>query len=181
LPKAHKNQTTIFSLAELHPSKGLDIALRGIALLPEAIRHELVYYIAGNGESKEQLEKLAEDLGIKNIVHFLGFVDDAKKLLHEGDIFLLPSRNENLPFAILEAGMAGLSIIATSVGGVPEIINDMQNGILVHPKNPREIAEAIMYLLDHKEKQKEFGDEIKKTVMTFFSLERMLLETIGIY
>ena len=120
-------------------------------------------------------------MGISDIVKFLGFVPDAKKYLGGADIFLLPSRNEAFPYVILEAGAIGLPIIATSVGGVPEIINDMQNGILVHPKNPREIAEAIMYLLDHKEKQKEFGDEIKKTVMTFFSLERMLLETIGIY
>ena len=57
----------------------------------------------------------------------------------------------------------------------------MKNGILVHPQNPNEIAEAILYLLDHPEKQKNFGNEIKKTVVSFFSLEKMLGETINLY
>ena len=120
-------------------------------------------------------------MNITEIVRFLGFIPDAKKLLSGADTFLLPSRTEAFPYAILEAGMAGLSIIATSVGGVPEVIHDMQNGILVHPRNPKEIAEAILYLLDHSEKQKEFGKEIKKTISNFFSLDKMLSETMTLY
>ena len=65
--------------------------------------------------------------------------------------------HRSFPYAILEAGMAGLAIIATSVGGIPEVIKDMQNGILVHPCNPKEIAEAILYLLNHPDKQKNLG------------------------
>jgi glycosyltransferase involved in cell wall biosynthesis len=141
----------------------------------------LVYYIAGSGEEKDKLQKMALGLGIANIVVFLGFIENAKKLLSGADIFLFPSRNENLPYAVLEAGTTGLPIIATSVGGIPEIIKDMQNGILVHPKNPKEIAEGILYMLSHKEKQKEFSEEIKKTVSTFFSFEKMLSETISVY
>ena len=93
----------------------------------------------------------------------------------------MPSRTEAFPYAILEAGMAGLAIIATSVGGIPEVIKDMQNGILVHPCNPKEIAEAILYLLNHPDKQKEFGSEIKKLFQTFFSLEKMISETNHLY
>jgi glycosyltransferase involved in cell wall biosynthesis len=77
--------------------------------------------------------------------------------------------------------MAGLPVISTSVGGVPEVIHDMQNGVLVHPQNPKEMAEAILYLLDHKENRKEFGHEIKKTISNFFSLEKMLEETVKLY
>jgi glycosyltransferase involved in cell wall biosynthesis len=106
---------------------------------------------------------------------------EAKKLLSGSDIFLLPSRTEAFPYVILEAGMAGLPIIATNVGGIPEVIHDMQNGILVHPRNSKEIAEAILYLLDHPKKQKEFGAEIHKTISNFFSLEKMLKETITLY
>lgn len=171
----------LFSISELHNNKGLDLALRAISILPKEAKEKIIYSIAGNGEEKENLENLAKELHIEDLVRFLGFVPDAKKLLSGADIFLLPSRTEAFPYAILEAGSVGLPIIATSVGGIPEIIRDMQNGILVHPRNPKEIAEAILYLFDHKDKQKEFGSEIKKTVINFFSLEKMLGETIRIY
>ena len=177
----NQNKTILFSLSELHENKGLDTALRGLAKLPKETKEKIVYSIAGSGDEKENLENLAKELGIKEIINLLGFVPDAKKLLSGADIFIFPSRNENLPFAILEAGLKGLPIITTSVGGIPEVITDMKSGILVHPNNPREITEAILYALDHPEKQKEFGLEVKKTVSENFSLEKMLEETIKQY
>lgn len=179
----HKDseKVIVFSISELHKNKGVDVALKAISLLPKETKQKIIYSIAGNGEEKDNLNKLASELNITEIVRFLGFIPDAKKLLSGADTFLLPSRTEAFPYAILEAGMAGLSIIATSVGGVPEVIHDMQNGILVHPRNPKEIAEAILYLLDHSEKQKEFGKEIKKTISNFFSLDKMLSETMTLY
>ena len=171
----------IFSISELHKNKGVDVALKALSLLPEETKEKIIYCVASPGEERENLERLAEELNISNIIRFLGFIPDAKKLLSGADIFLLPSRTEAFPYSILEAGVAGLPVIATNVGGVPEVIHDMQNGILVHPQNPKETAEAILYLLDHKEKQKEFGEEIKKTITNFFSLEKMLGETINLY
>jgi glycosyltransferase involved in cell wall biosynthesis len=168
-------------MSELHNNKGIDVALRGLSLLPNEIKENIIYSVAGNGEEKNNLDKLVSDLGITKMVRFLGFVPDSKKLLSGADIFLFPSRTENLPFAVLEAGLVGLPIVATSVGGVPEIIHDMQNGILVHSQNPKEIAEAILYLLDHREKQEEFGEEIQKTITNFFSLNKMLSETLKLY
>lgn len=174
-------KTILFSLSELHHNKGIDIALKAISLLPDDKKENIIYCVAGDGEEKERLDKLANDLGINKIVRFLGFVKDGKKLLLGADIFLFPSRTENLPFAILEAGLVGLPIITTCAGGIPEIIRDMQNGIMVHRENSKETAEAILYLLDHKDKQEEFGEEIKKTVSNFFSLGKMLGETIQLY
>jgi len=171
----------IFSISELHKNKGVDVALKALSLLPKEIKEKIIYSVAGGGEEKENLERLASELEILDTVRFLGFVSDAKKLLFGADMFLFPSRTEAFPYAPLEAGLAGLPIIATSVGGVPEVIHDMQNGILIHPQNPKEIAEAILYLLDHPEKQKEFGGEIRKTVVNFFSLDKMLEETIKLY
>ncbi len=180
-PREASDKTRIFSISELHKNKGIDVALKAISLLPKEIREKIIYAVAGDGEERAGLEKMAKELQIENLVRFLGFVPDAKKLLSDCDIFLLPSRTEAFPYAILEAGMAGSPIIATSVGGIPEIIHDMQNGILIHPQNPKEIAEAILYLLSHPEKQKEFGNEIKKTVTNFFSLNTMLEETTRLY
>jgi glycosyltransferase involved in cell wall biosynthesis len=157
------------------------VALRGFALLPEKIKEKIIYYVAGSGEEKDKLEKLTTNLGLNKFVRFLGFVENAKSILPGADIVLVPSRTENLPFVVLEAGLCGLPIIATSVGGIPEIIKDMQNGILVHPINPKEIAEAIIYMINHKDRSKEFGEAIKSTVTAFFSFEKMLEETIDIY
>src|SRR3989344_2066331 len=181
LAKNYTEKIIIYSISELHKNKGLDIGIRGIALIPEETKQKVLYCIAGMGEEKENLEKLVKELNLKKQIKFLGFLDNAKNILSGADIFLFPSRTENLPFAILEAGLAGLPTIATSVGGVPEIIKDMQNGILVPPQNPKEISEAIVYLLENPEKQKEFGEEIKKTIVSFFSLEKMLSEMIKLY
>lgn len=181
LASKNTNKNIILSIGELHKNKGLDTALKGIAMLPIEIREKIIYCIAGNGEERGNLEKLVDELNLKNIVRFLGFVPDAKKLISGCDIFLLPSRTEAFPYAILEAGFAKSPIIATSVGGIPEIIHDMQNGILVHPKNPKEIAEAILYMIDHPEKMSEFGSEIRKTVTNFFSLDKMLQDTTRLY
>jgi len=181
LASKDSNKIIIFSTSELHKNKGVDVALKALSLLPEEAREKIIYCVAGSGEEKEKLEIMSKDFGLGDNVRFLGFVPDAKKLLTGANIFLLPSRTEAFPYSILEAGMVGLPIIATSVGGIPEVIKDMQNGILVHPKNPKEIAEAILYLLDHKEKQEEFGREIQKTVPNFFSLEKMVDATIKLY
>ncbi|MEK7116813.1 MAG: glycosyltransferase family 4 protein [Patescibacteria group bacterium] len=171
----------IFSMAEFHKNKGIDVAMKALSLLPKETKEKIIYVVAGDGEEKQNLEKLTGELQIENIVRFLGQVPDAKKFLSGADIFLLPSRTEAFPYALLESGTAGLPIVATSVGGIPEVIHDMQNGILVHRQNPKEIAEAILYLLDHKNKQTEFGREIKKTIINFFSLNKMIDEAIKIY
>lgn len=181
LASTETNKIIIFSIAELHKNKGVDVAIKALALLPKEIKEKIIYSIAGNGEERETLEILAKDLQVENLVRFLGFVPNARELLSGSDIFLLPSRTEAFPYALLEAGSVGLPIIATSVGGISEVIRDMQNGILIHPKNPKEAAEAILYLLDHPSKKKEFGSEVKKTILNFFSLEKMLAETIKLY
>ena len=181
LTKDHTEKIIIYSISELHQNKGIDVGIKGISLLPEEIKKKALYCVAGEGEEKENLEKLVKELNLEKQVKLLGFLNNAKNILSGADIFLFPSRTENLPLAVLEAGLSELPIIATSVGGVPEIIEDMKNGILVHPQNPKEIAEAIMYFLEHPEKQKEFGNEIKKTIVSFFSLEKMLNKTISLY
>lgn len=174
-------KTLLFSLSELHKNKGLDLAIKAIKLLPEQKREKVIYCIAGTGEEKESLEKLIKELGLEENVRLMGFVEGGSKLLPGADIFLMPSRTEALPYSLLEAGSAGLPIIATSVGGMPEVIKDMHNGILVYPNNSTEIAEAITYLLDHKDKEKEFAREIKSTIKNFYSLKIMVEETISLY
>lgn len=177
----------IGSIAELHKNKGLDHAISGIAkvLHQETTREihpeKISYVIIGGGEEKENLKNLVEKEGLQNIVHFAGECLEASKLLKAFDVFLLPSLKEGLPYALLEAGSANLPVIATNVGGVTEVVEDMKSGIVVRAKRPKEIADAIGYMIDYPEKRKGFGESLAKTVTEKFTLERMVEETIGIY
>lgn len=176
-----KNKVIIFSISELHKNKGLDVAINGLKLLPQEIKNEIIYCIAGTGEEETSLKLLAKSLELGDKIKFLGFVQDAKNLLSGADLFLFPSRTENLPFAVLEAGLASLPVIATGVGGIPEIVTDMKTGILVHKENAREIAHAIEYMLKNKTRAEEFGKKIHTTVSKNFSKAKMLRETLVLY
>lgn len=171
----------IYSISELHPTKGVDVALRAISELKEPFRSKVLYCIAGSGEWEQKLKDMVKSFGIQENVRFLGFVDNAKKYLTGCDIFLLPSRNEAFPYVILEAGIVGLPTIATSVGGIPEVIHDMKNGILVHKEKSKEIVNAITYLNDNENKRIEFARALKNNVSNNFSLEKMLQETTTVY
>ncbi len=171
----------IYSISELHPTKGIDVALRAISEFKEPFRSKILYCIAGSGEWDHKLKDLVASFGIQENVRFLGFVANAKKYLTGCNIFLLPSRNEAFPYVILEAGIVGLPTIATSVGGIPEVIHDMKNGILVHKEKSKEIVNAITYLMDNENKRIEFASALKEIVSSNFSLEKMLRETIAIY
>ncbi len=181
LDETDSGKKIIISLSELHNNKGIDIALKAISMLSEEYKEKIKYCIVGDGEEKSELLKLAKNLKVETCVNFLGFYKNARELLSGADIFLLPSRTENLPFSLLEAGFVGLPVICTNVGGNSEVIKDMQNGILVHPRNSKEIKEAILYLLDHPEKEEEFANEIRKTITNFFSFERTLKKTEDLY
>lgn len=177
----------IGSVAELHKNKGIDYALKAFGELtkqrPEDGQNssEIAYLIIGGGEEKSKLQSIIQEERLTIEAALIGEYAGAVKLLHAFDIFLLSSLKEGLPYALLEAGAAGLPIIATNVGGVPEIINDMKSGIVIKEKRPKEITEAIYFLINHEEKRKEFGEQLQKTVTENFTLERMVRETVGIY
>ncbi len=86
-----------------------------------------------------------------------------------------------MPFAILEAGMAGLPTIASAVGGIPEIITDMQTGILIRPKNQDEIIRAIEYILAYPTKTAELGKKLRTMIQKNFSLKKMIENTVAVY
>ena len=102
-------------------------------------------------------------------------------LLSAFDIFLLPSITEAFPYVILEAGNAGLPVIATAVGGIPEIIDDMESGILIQSRNGSEVARAITYLIDNKERCAELGRTLKERIRDRFSIAHMAKETFALY
>ena len=168
------------SIAELHQNKGLDIALDALSTLIKT-HPQLIYLIIGEGEERIKLAKLIKKLNLTNNVFLIGFIPEARQYLSAFDIFLLPSRTEALPYAILEAGLANLPVIASQVGGVSEIIENGQNGQLVPKENSTEITKAIKLIIASQKRQQRLGDNLKQSVKKKFSLTKMIKETEKVY
>jgi glycosyltransferase involved in cell wall biosynthesis len=140
-----------------------------------------IYFIIGDGQEKNDLEKIISENNLQNRVFLLGFKEDAFKYLKAFDIFLLTSVKEGLPYAILEAGLAECAVIASKIGGIPDIIKNSETGILVTPKNQSEIKRSIEYLAENEQKRIEYGKNLKIKVENDFSLEKMIEKTIVEY
>ncbi len=170
---------TVGTIAELHRIKGLDILLTAWSKFIK--NHQAKLVIIGDGEEKENLENMAKKLGISDSVIFKGSVDNARSLLSGFDIFCMPSRSEAMPYALLEAGSAGLAVIATAVGGIPEIIENGISGALVPAEDSEVIFSTLILLAEDKDLSKRLGDNLKATVLKEFSLEKMARETLKTY
>lgn len=168
--------TLIGTIAELHPNKDLATSLQSIARVPD-----VHFAVIGDGEKREELQREAERLRISPRVHFLGFIPNAPRLLKAFDVFLLSSIKEGLPYVLLEAGAAGVPVIATDISGVREIITHETTGLLVPTRNAPAIAEAIAHLVQSPHRAQSFADTLRKTVAADFTLERMARETTLLY
>ena len=134
-------------LGEIGPRKGVFDILEALRLIPEQKRRALRLDIGGN-RNEEQLRSRIEEYGLQQTVTFHGFVSGERKreLLQAADVFILPSFNEGLPIAILEAMSYGCAVISTPVGGIPEVVSG--NGVLVSPGDAAQIADAMQRLSD---------------------------------
>ncbi|MCK9345368.1 MAG: glycosyltransferase family 4 protein [Candidatus Pacebacteria bacterium] len=174
-----KDAQIIGTIAELHKSKGLQYAIEAFSKIASQ-NPSLYYFILGDGDERENLEKTVTKYGLKNRVIFAGFVDDAARLLPAFDIFVLPSITEALGLVLLEAGFTGLPVIATNVGGIPEIIGN-ETGILVPTRNPEMISKGISDILSNKEYAGNLARMLQAHVTEKFSLKRMITETSALY
>lgn len=138
--------------------------------------------IGGNGEV-EQAQMLAKELGVLDCVHFAGWVsgDDKFRLLQQADIYVLPSYNEGLPMSILEAMSWGVPVISTRVGGIPELINDGKDGILIEAGDQKALATAISHLASDTRARHAMGLAARNRVVTGYSKEIVLPRLEEIY
>ena len=127
------------------------------------------------------LKKQAVDLGIDDRVIFTGFVPDAMALAPAFDVFVLSSLFEGLPVAMMETMSMEIPQVLTSVGGIPEVIVDGENGFLVPPKDPELLAERVNMLIANEELRKRLGRQAKITAMNRFNVSRMVREIEGVY
>jgi glycosyltransferase involved in cell wall biosynthesis len=136
------DQFAFLYVGRLNPVKDLGTLIRAISLLPEDLTQSVRLYLAGDGSERAALEQLRERLGLTGKVVFLGARGDIADLLAAGDGFVMSSKTEGLPMALLEAMAAGLPCVATAVGGIPDLLAHGR-GILVPPEDAASLANAM--------------------------------------
>lgn len=179
LPEKARTKKLVFgSVAELHPIKGLSYAIRAFAELSDL---DASYVIWGEGEKRAELESLIHKLNLGERVFLAGNKDDAAHFMRAFDCLIVPSLSEALGYVILEAGNAGIPVVATSVGGIPEIITDMESGILVHSQNVKEIVRAVRFMAQNKDKRDALALALTDSVRERFAMTSMIEATKKIY
>jgi|Deesub1362B_J571_1020462.scaffolds.fasta_scaffold00760_5 glycosyltransferase involved in cell wall biosynthesis len=172
-----KNLPILTFVGRLTPPKDLLTLLKALKGLPP----KGVLLLVGDGELKFQVERYVQKLRLGKQVRFLGQRNDIPQILAASDIFVLSSRWEGLPYTIIEAMMAGLPVVASRVGGVPELVEDGVTGFLVPPKDPQALAEALQKLLDDPEMRYHMGKAGREKALREFTLDRMLWEIERVY
>lgn len=169
--KSNNPVPVIGTMAILEERKGHQYLLEAAALLKQK-GYQLEYRFAGEGSQRKCLQNLAKDLGLKEEVTFEGFVSDIPKFLSRIDVFVLPSFNEGMGVAILEAMAAAKPVVGTSAGGIPELVADGVTGLLVPPRNAQALASAISRLLSDKDLLTTMGVRGCQRVQTHFTMEQ---------
>jgi glycosyltransferase involved in cell wall biosynthesis len=168
------------NVAALAPHKGqkhlVAAAARVVRDLPDTR-----FVIVGEGELRHALERQIRDLGLERHVVLTGFRDDALGLMKSFDLFAMSSVTEGLGSAMLEAMAAGLAIVGTRAGGIPEAVADGETGLLVPPHDEAALAGAITTLLRDPDRRRAFGRAGRARVETAFSVEQMVERTLAVY
>lgn len=170
------NHFLIGGIGELHVNKNWTVAIQTIAALPSTVHLAII----GGGEEYESLRLHVEKLNVHNRVHLLGYVPDAVKYLKAFDIFLLPSKKEGLPYVILEAGLAGLPVVASDLPGIRDIIESGVQGFLVTP-TPQLLSTSAEMLIRDEGMRRRLGAALQERVMDDFSITHMDEETFALY
>ena len=137
--------------------------------------------LIGDGPDRISVERLVKRLGLEKHVTLTGFRSDVTNILSCSDVVVLSSETESAPLTLLEGMSSGLPVVATRVGGIPEIVEDGVNGLLVQSKNPEAIAEKILELNSDPEMRRRLGEAARETVMERYTAERIVGQYMEIY
>jgi sugar transferase (PEP-CTERM/EpsH1 system associated) len=170
----------IGTVGNLRPVKNQTLLLQAAQQVC-AKHHQVRVVIIGDGPLREQLMRTAEELGIHKQVRLLGARAEIPDLLNALDIFVLPSLSEGLPMSILEAMACGLPVVATSVGGVPEVVVDGETGLLVPSQDVWQLVGALETLVQQATTRLKLGQQGRQRAVEYFSLPRMVHEYQTLY
>jgi glycosyltransferase involved in cell wall biosynthesis len=159
-------------LGRLDEGKGLKYLIEGFA---QVARHhtDIELHIAGSGPYQTSLARRISELGIQQRVKFLGFVEETEKFLNSIDVLIFPSLHEGFPYSILEAMRSGLPILSTAIGGVPEAIEHLKSGYLVHTASSDDLRDGIIYFYNNSAKARTIGKNAQEKFNASFTFEAM--------
>jgi glycosyltransferase involved in cell wall biosynthesis len=175
---AKSDASDLVFMGELRPVKGVDVLINAIAQLQRRGR-VVTATLVGDGPERDTLRAQVERLGLVDVVQFRPAMP-ARQAQSLGRVMVIPSRAESLPYVVLEAAAAGLPLITTKVGGVPEIYGSLTEG-LVAPEDVGELAKTIAHTLDHPDMTAEIARRLRERVATSFSVDNMVDGVLNAY
>ncbi len=167
-------------VAHLSDNKGHQYLIKATEIIKKHTE-KIKVIIVGSGPLFMELSKQAEESGVKDIVFFLGFREDVPQILSSLDLFVLSSFLEGMGSSILDAMACRLPVVATKVGGIPEVVRHRETGLLVPPRSPSALAKAILRLYDNRELASRLGQKGYEVVRQKFSAEAMADKIILLY
>jgi glycosyltransferase involved in cell wall biosynthesis len=173
----------LVAVGRLTWAKGYEDLISAVKILIEAGHTRICCLVAGDGELRESLSQHIVEAGVAEKFYLLGHLSREKivALISAADIFVMPSRSEGTPIALLEAAIMKKPIVSTWVGGIPDLVTDKENCLLVEPGNARQLAGVIGELIDDPELRYYLASRAFDHVYEKFSLESQALATIRTY
>jgi len=178
--RVDRDKTILINVARLSREKNHALLVRAFSKAVQSCPN-LELWLVGDGELRRDIEELVKQLGLEEKVKFFGVRSDVPELLSQADIFVLSSDYEGFGLVVAEAMAAGLPVIATAIGGIPEILEGGRAGILVPPKDVDALAKAIVELARDEKKRAELSDYGRKLVAERFDIRRTVREYEKLY
>ena len=172
----------IFALRKHEPKNGLEYLIRAVPLVTKK-KDDAVFVIGGDGTLRRFHEQLAVKLGVREKIIFTGEIPQVESPYYYAmsDIAVVPSVQEAFGLVVSEAMACGKPVIGTKVGGIPDQIINGYNGFLVQPRNPTEIAEKILWLIDNPKEAKRMGMNGREIVWEKFNIDKRIISIIQLY
>jgi glycosyltransferase involved in cell wall biosynthesis len=169
----HPDKKIIFSAGRLAEQKGFGFLVEAARILAEQ-RDDLVFLVAGRGKLDKSLKRKVIKAGLADSFYFIGYIADIGSRLKGCDLFILPSLFEGMPNAIMEAMAAGKAVVATDVNGARELMVPGETGLIVPPRDPEALAEAITRLIDDPVSLEDMGEKGRQRVKEYFTVTGMI-------
>jgi glycosyltransferase involved in cell wall biosynthesis len=164
----------------LRPEKGMEVLIEAVRLLKKTFP-ALECLIIGDGTEKSALSARVRELGLEYCVHMVGFRQDIPALLTLLDVVVIPSFEEGIPQSLTQALAMERPVVASAVGGIPEVVKDGVTGLLVPPRNPAILSEKIAFLLRNPSSGARMGQIGRQVIQERYSMESMLTRTEHMY
>lgn len=174
------SQPCVGTVARLHRQKGIPFLLRAARRIKKAFPKSRIL-IVGGGPLQKKLERMNRSLGLEGFVLFLGERKDTAQLFSLFDVFVLPSLWEGLPYVLMESAALEKAVVATDIDGVRELIKDGETGVLVPPKNPVKLAEAVIRLIQDENYASKLGENLKREIYQRYTLSQMVDQIQDLY